>query len=89
MITSNLQSSNKTNFIATIAKFTLIKNKELSSILARAGFSLTHFKLHNQVLSEDTKESIAKSINDLLSNIDSLTIKINIAIQVFNGQRIS
>jgi hypothetical protein len=80
----NLQSSNKTNFIATIAKFALKEKSELSPILTRAGFSLTHFKFHNQVLSEETKESIAKSINDILLNIDPLTTKINIAIEVFN-----
>jgi SMC interacting uncharacterized protein involved in chromosome segregation len=35
-------------------------------------------------LSENAKESIAKSLNFILSNIDPLTIKINVAIQVFN-----
>jgi hypothetical protein len=80
----SLHFSNKTNFISTIAKFALEEKKELSSVLTRAGFSLTDFKFHNQVLSEDTKESIAKSINDMLSNIDPLTTKINFAIQVFN-----
>jgi hypothetical protein len=83
-LTCSSISGNETDIIATIAKFAINENEDLKNVLSRMGFCLSKNKFDNQILSEDNKQMIAKSIHDILKLKYPLTTKINIAIQALN-----
>ncbi len=83
-LTCSSLTGNESDIIATIAKFAIKENEDLKIILPRMGFCLSKNRFDNKILSEESKQLIAKSIQEILKSKNPLSTKINIAIQVLN-----
>jgi hypothetical protein len=72
------------NILNSISKWALKESDELYDIIARAGFSFTENKFIQHNLSETNKIFLTKSVRRILSRVDSLSTKINVAKQLLN-----
>ncbi len=77
-------SKDELNILSSIAKYALEENVKLDDTFTGAGFSFTENKFHPENFNETNRKALTESVHQILSSVDSLSTKIDVAKQIMN-----